>query len=150
MNELVEKVKATRTTWLQQHGIPISHEFAEFAEAVGNLCNWAEARTQSAGPGWISVEEKLPECAGEYLIVEIGDRESSTADYYAGEWKTVRSFGQDSENRELYNVTHWMPLPGPPASEAPPTYWCCKADFGQHEPTCKSMAPPPQPQEKKS
>lgn len=38
---LVEKVKQTRTAWLEQHGVPISHEFANFAEAVGNLCNYA-------------------------------------------------------------------------------------------------------------
>lgn len=39
---LAEKVVAARTAWLQQHGVPISFEFANFAEAVGNLVNFVQ------------------------------------------------------------------------------------------------------------
>jgi hypothetical protein len=38
-----ENVKAKRTEWLESFGVPISHEFAEFAEAIGALTNAAEA-----------------------------------------------------------------------------------------------------------
>ncbi len=67
---------------------------------------------------WISVEERLPELADEYLVVERGDRHSSTADWIGGIWKTVRSFGQDCEERELYNVSHWQYLPETPEAPA--------------------------------
>ena len=35
--QLAENVVKTRTAWLEQHGVPISPEFATFAEAVGLL-----------------------------------------------------------------------------------------------------------------
>jgi uncharacterized protein (UPF0147 family) len=76
---------------------------------------------------WISVEERLPEKAGEYLVVEDGDEEASTADFFCAlehirkpKWQTVRSFGQDCEGRELYNVTYWQVLPAPPGAEPLP------------------------------
>ena len=34
---LAERVKQTRTAWLEQHGVPISHEFADFMDALGDL-----------------------------------------------------------------------------------------------------------------
>jgi hypothetical protein len=34
---LAEKVKETRTAWLEQHGVPISQEFVHFANAIGDL-----------------------------------------------------------------------------------------------------------------
>lgn len=43
--KLAEEVQRTRTSWLEQHGVPISQEFADFAEAIGNLC---AAHLQSA------------------------------------------------------------------------------------------------------
>ena len=34
---LGERVKQTRTAWLEQHGVPISREFVHFANAIGDL-----------------------------------------------------------------------------------------------------------------
>ena len=41
--ELVEQVKLKRTAWLEQHGVPISMEFVEFANAIGDLTDTVEA-----------------------------------------------------------------------------------------------------------
>lgn len=37
LRELADRTAHTRTLWLQQHGVPISHEFANFAESLGEL-----------------------------------------------------------------------------------------------------------------
>lgn len=63
---------------------------------------------------WMSVEDQLPKENGEYLVVEVGDTEASAADFCDGIWKTVRCFGQESEERELHSVTHWLPMPNGP------------------------------------
>lgn len=73
-----------------------------------------------AGRGqWISVDNP-PAQNGEYLIVEAGDLESSTADYRDGEWWTVRSYGQDCEERQLYSVIWWRDMPAVPATHVRP------------------------------
>jgi hypothetical protein len=45
-----EKVKQKRTAWLEQHGVPISTEFAKFAEAIGELTDLAESRAPQTPP----------------------------------------------------------------------------------------------------
>ena len=42
LRELAIRARATRTAWLEQHGVPISNEFAQFAEAVGELIERCE------------------------------------------------------------------------------------------------------------
>jgi hypothetical protein len=45
LHDLVFKARAKRTIWLRQHGVPISQEFAEFADAIGELINACELGT---------------------------------------------------------------------------------------------------------
>lgn len=62
---------------------------------------------------WVSVEERLPETAGEYLVV-----------YHPCHWDNVSAeicVGIDSfrgktawAKKKYQRVTHWMPLPAPP------------------------------------
>ena len=62
---------------------------------------------------WISVKERLPEVAGEYLVV-----------YHPCYWDDVKEdlrVGIDSfrgktawAKKKYQRVTHWMPLPEPP------------------------------------
>ena len=62
---------------------------------------------------WISVKERLPEVAGEYLVV-----------YHPCYWHDVKEdlrVGIDSfrgktawAKKKYQRVTHWMPLPEPP------------------------------------
>ena len=57
---------------------------------------------------WISVKDRLPDCADTVLAVD-RDGIRATA-YYVGYW---HSGGELDE----YSVTHWMPLPEPPEGE---------------------------------
>jgi len=54
--------------------------------------------------GWIRVEDKLPEYH-EYVLV------SDDNDTYIGRRIEDYDGFYDSENRELYNITNWQPLP---------------------------------------
>lgn len=66
---------------------------------------------------WISVDDRLPEDSGYYLVVYRDKYNESTSialDFYvncgAGEWWS---------NEFTHNITHWMPLslPEPPKGE---------------------------------
>lgn len=49
--ELVNEVKAARTAWLEQHGVPISMEFVRFIVAIGQLCDYVAALSVESGEG---------------------------------------------------------------------------------------------------
>jgi len=53
---------------------------------------------------WISVDDRLPEESGGYLIFDYGTM-IAYFDYESGEW--------DGEERR-HSPTHWQPLPEPP------------------------------------
>ena len=65
---------------------------------------------------WVSVEERLPDTAGEFLVV-----------YHPCYWDNVSAeicIGIDSfrgktawAKRKYQRVTHWMPLPEPPKED---------------------------------
>lgn len=68
-------------------------------------------------PEWISVEDRLPEEKGEYLVV-----------YHPCWWDDVKydenCVGMDSfrgktswAKKKFQRVTHWMPLPTPPTEK---------------------------------
>lgn len=64
---------------------------------------------------WISVNDRLPEDRGYYLVAyqdKYNENTSITLDMYvmcgAGEWWT---------NEFTHNITHWMPLPEVPKKE---------------------------------
>jgi hypothetical protein len=58
--------------------------------------------------GWVSVEDRLPESDGEYLIVLSNQDNRVTCRCYFGygHWDAIKKY-----------VTHWMPLPLPPTGE---------------------------------
>lgn len=66
--------------------------------------------------GWISVEERLPECIGHVLVYFCEDWN------YDKLWKIGWAF-YNSDKKFCYEtgvhstVTHWMPLPPPPAGK---------------------------------
>lgn len=79
-------------------------ERKEAVEVVRDLC----IRQEPTVGGWISVNDRLPEKKGDYLIFNTDG--------------IVWPYWYDKEYKEWYdssgylteNVTHWMPLPEPP------------------------------------
>jgi hypothetical protein len=94
MNELIERIK----TYIPKgdgYNDQFAHDLAEVVEAL----------QQSQ---WVSVEDELPETDGAYLCRK---RDSQFTSYevfiWASMWRTIYRHG----------ITHWMPLPTPPAKE---------------------------------
>ena len=75
---------------------------------------------------WVSVEERLPEGNGEYIVTACDegcpagegiwyDTVVVFAEYYDGCW----TWNDGTEYDLTDIVTHWMPLPAPPDSRPP-------------------------------
>ena len=91
--------------------------------ALNTLLDYiADMPTAHAYGQWVSVEERLPERNGEYIVTACDEGEPYDeiiwndtvvvcAEYYKGCWTW-------EENNTEYSldgiVTHWMPLPEPP------------------------------------
>ena len=66
---------------------------------------------------WISVDDRLPENSGLYLVIEKHWLDGSLGTKIA-KWNTVDWFTADRKSKEITpRVTHWMPLPKPPKGE---------------------------------
>ena len=77
----------------------------------GIVANAINDYLQKAAPRaeWISVEERLPEQYGPFLIADDkGNMEVAT-------W--TKQFGWFSGGNRVKRVTHWMPLPEPPKED---------------------------------
>ena len=61
---------------------------------------------QALGDGWVSVDDGLPECDGNYLVLLNGGNiiEQLTTSYFRAEYKSF----------DASFTTHWQPLPSPP------------------------------------
>lgn len=81
---------------------PDNSIFADDANALREA-----AELLKAGPEWISVKDRLPESEGDYLCA-FDDGYVSSAEWIDGEWDLWVDSGK---------VTHWMPLPEPPAQD---------------------------------
>lgn len=104
--------------WLEQGMTQTEHDIAEHlkkaADAIEELSKqnekW-EAVVKTALdfiPCWVSVEERLPENDGRYLVCN---------QPYKAQWVMIQEYWRDS-GWSGSSVTHWMPLPEPPKEEA--------------------------------
>lgn len=88
------------------HGCAILRKAADRLEAL-----LAENERLKAGKDmnvpteWVSVEERLPEYVGDYLVVLDGTREMAVL--FFDKWPPSWTDDDDTE----YKVTHWMPTP---------------------------------------
>ena len=65
------------------------------------------------GVNWISVEERMPEREGYYLVYSCGDYE--IAKFRKGKFHIWEQDAFESMDwRPTTLITHWMPLPEPP------------------------------------
>lgn len=91
----------------------------EAADAMEELMRRCEQFQYMPPPAWISVEERLPNCNGCYLVWRPhffgGEIGMPSICYFDGTNTWHDSYGVDF-TRILHpeDVTHWMPLPEPP------------------------------------
>jgi hypothetical protein len=74
----------------------------------------ARAAWNCRADGWISVDEGLPEEADYYIVTN--GKEVRSAFY----WECDTTFDEEETEELKGGVTHWMPLPAPPALTPPP------------------------------
>lgn len=66
---------------------------------------------------WISVEDRLPEKEGRYLVVEKNKYGKTTIDMrYLLYWANGPDWSMSWQDRDVHGIkiTHWMPLPDSP------------------------------------
>ena len=64
---------------------------------------------------WISVDDRLPEESGYYLVfADIGRNEVLS---YSKKYQAFNTFDDSYSESNVIPVTHWMPLPNPPKGE---------------------------------
>jgi hypothetical protein len=61
---------------------------------------------------WISVEDRLPDINGRYIVNHL-NHDICVITFSNYGWQQTVYF-KDNEKSELGFVTHWMPLPKPP------------------------------------
>ena len=66
-------------------------------------------------PDWISVNKRLPEESGDYLVFVEGMIENMLYSKQHSAWNADDL--NCHKNYEITTVTHWMPLPEPPEQE---------------------------------
>ena len=97
------------------------HELVDPTEAVADYLLDSGVTVQE----WISVEDRLPEPAGCYIVTACDESCSCgdgiwydtvviEAEHYKGAWSWNEN-GTEYDITDL--VTHWMPLPNPPKGE---------------------------------
>ena len=66
--------------------------------------------------GWISVKDRLPEMGVEVLgcVPDGNGGYASIGSCYLDREGSIREYNEF----EIYEITHWMPLPEPPTNEA--------------------------------
>lgn len=106
-----------------------------FLNGVESILEWAQTLPTLTPPNeWVSVEERLPDKPGHYLVCTSVNywhggcmnkngvsSNKGTTDGYVGTTLSVLDCFYDTTGNwnRVYNkhVTHWMPLPAPPTKE---------------------------------
>jgi hypothetical protein len=84
------------------------HEAVQLADKVDELMVEIKARiAELEAQQWISVEDELPDGPSNVLIA------GGCGYYENGQWWSI--MGNSSHRPISWEVTHWMPLPEPPA-----------------------------------
>ena len=112
IQQLETVVKATeQIRW--ERDIAIG-QLKELGLSLGEKCDGKIHR-------WISVEERLPETRDWVLVIGVLVPEGGwfvphIAEYFLGRWRLDDDEYSYPEDRHI-KVTHWMPIPEPPAKE---------------------------------
>ena len=103
------------------------YEENDFSQQIDVILKIVDMQTTLTPPNeWVSVEERLPEGNGEYIVTACDegcpagegiwyDTVVVFAEYYDGCW----TWNDGTEYDLTDIVTHWMPLPAPPDRRPP-------------------------------
>lgn len=117
MKEQIEKHELAESIYMSGHGLD-RKDCADIAEQL-----YHEGYRKQA---WISVDERLPEEYGDYLVAvkakKLWETEwehgVSAACYVISEIPDVNGWHIEIEDGYQYEITHWMPLPEAPKGVA--------------------------------
>jgi len=133
--EIIKRLESIATAELVCDGLKVGAITKEAFEAIQETARLAIAALSR--DRWISVEERLPDKPGDYLVIEnywgVATRirvrsytdDLSSVERYAFPPKTHKRSGwyeYDSEYGYFEtgkDITHWMPLPEPPKEDKP-------------------------------
>jgi hypothetical protein len=92
---------------------PISDQAGTVAafEAVKTHVKAILSRHEAQVDGWVSVKEREPKLSGSYIVTFV----SGTVG--VAHWNEPKKIWGNNPDFTSWNVTHWQPLPAPPAPE---------------------------------
>lgn len=106
--EIIDKINAMKNTFIKA-GVPLSDD--QEAVLAGCLAVWLNQR---ASDQWVSVKDRLPENIGYFLTA----LKNNNPNWHDEITNTVSLWHGDHWGNILAgDVTHWMPLPQPPADD---------------------------------
>lgn len=126
--EIIKQLESIASAELVVDGLKVGAITKEAFEAIQETARLAIAALES--DRWISVEERLPEKSGRYLVaekrdlvyadLECHDYETQVRRYftdYGWRYPVVLTDGIREAEQRL--ITHWRPLPEPPKEDKP-------------------------------
>lgn len=110
-DNVLERIENIAQHW-QKHGK--KYEAMLVPSVVKSIIDSVPTITPSSE--WVSVEDRLPDTAGEFLVVYhpcYGDKVTSEIRVGIDSFRGKTAWAK----RKYQRVTHWMPLPKPPKEE---------------------------------
>ena len=89
--------------------------YREAILAVKSMLHSAKSIDGVTVQEWVSVDDRLPEESGFYLV--FADLERSEVLPYSKKYQAFNAFDDNYSEENVIPVTHWMPMPEPPERE---------------------------------
>jgi hypothetical protein len=98
-NNKAREILIKHNRWRRGDMDIVPHNAIQLGQAI-------DCAIQALGDGWVSVDDGLPECDGNYLVLLNGGNiiEQLTTSYFRAEYKSF----------DASFTTHWQPLPPKP------------------------------------
>ena len=92
----------------ENEGHPITHQYG--ANCMNVVKKFVQEVAEEYNGGWISVNDRLPDKAGSYLVIGKSGGATVTRWYMPSEFYPEGHFGGNSTDY----IRYWMPRPEPP------------------------------------